>query len=403
MKKIAILTPGFLPVPALKGGAIEVLINDIIDSNEEHKKYNIDLYTCDAEGLDEYNYENTNLIIVKSSKIKEFMCRCFNKFNKILNIKKRYNSYAIKLSKMIKLKKYDYILIENNMYVYEEVYNRYNYLQETKLIFHLHNNIGKNDNSKPEHLCKLIARTAYKILVVSNYLKEEFYKLAPNNNLEVLYNCVDLSIFDKKINDKKMELRKKFNLTENDFVYVYTGRIVQIKGIIELINGFKKMNLKNTNKNYKLLIVGGNLESFELDNFEKKVVLEAKDNKNIILKSFVMPNEIPQVLAISDVVIIPSRCDEAFGVVAIEAMAMGKPVIATKSGGIVEPLDETCAILIENDSNIESSLCSAMKKMSNNDEIINKFGNNGYKKVHSIKEFNKNYYFDNFVKKINDV
>ena len=59
--KLAILTPGFMPVPAVKGGAVEQLIEDIIVANESSHKYDIDLYTID-EVVN--GFRNKNIISV---------------------------------------------------------------------------------------------------------------------------------------------------------------------------------------------------------------------------------------------------------------------------------------------------------------------------------------------------
>ena len=45
--KLAIISPGFVPVPAVKGGAVEQLIEYIVTANELYHKYDIDLYTVD--------------------------------------------------------------------------------------------------------------------------------------------------------------------------------------------------------------------------------------------------------------------------------------------------------------------------------------------------------------------
>ncbi|WP_283598508.1 hypothetical protein [Lactobacillus gallinarum] len=45
--KLAIISPGFVPAPAVKGGAVEKLIEYFIDGNEKDHKYDIDLYTVD--------------------------------------------------------------------------------------------------------------------------------------------------------------------------------------------------------------------------------------------------------------------------------------------------------------------------------------------------------------------
>ena len=57
IKKLAIITPGFVPVPAVKGGAIEQLIEYFIDGNEIVHKYDIDLFTINDNLLDNKIYK----------------------------------------------------------------------------------------------------------------------------------------------------------------------------------------------------------------------------------------------------------------------------------------------------------------------------------------------------------
>ena len=64
--KLAIISPGFVPVPAVKGGAVEQLIEYIVTANELYHKYDIDLYTVDDPLLNNFTYKYTNLIKVPS-------------------------------------------------------------------------------------------------------------------------------------------------------------------------------------------------------------------------------------------------------------------------------------------------------------------------------------------------
>lgn len=80
-------------------------------------------------------------------------------------------------------------------------------------------------------------------------------------------------------------------------------------------------------------------------------------------------------------------------------MAMAKPIIATKSGGLTEPIDNSCAIIIEKDEKMVDDLYKAMEKMYLNPELRKEYRENGYNRCHSIKEFDKDNYFDNFLRK----
>ena len=62
MKKIAIIAPCILPVPAVKGGAVEELITCILNQNEISKKYVIDLYTVACSSYNDISYSYTNII-----------------------------------------------------------------------------------------------------------------------------------------------------------------------------------------------------------------------------------------------------------------------------------------------------------------------------------------------------
>ena len=82
--RLAIISPGFVPVPAVKGGAIEQLIEYFIDGNELEHKYDIDLYTVNDKLLDNKKYKYTNLIKIDNKQKKltwHFIYGIKNKFS----------------------------------------------------------------------------------------------------------------------------------------------------------------------------------------------------------------------------------------------------------------------------------------------------------------------------------
>lgn len=148
IEKLALISPGFVPVPAVKGGAIEQLIEYFIDGNELEHKYDIDLYTINDDLLSNKNYNYTNLIRI-DNKQNELMWHVAygvkNKLSTFLHREKTYSYVRDEIVKKYKRNYYDVILVENNMDLYKELYPK---LTHEKIYFHLHNNVDCGDKAK---------------------------------------------------------------------------------------------------------------------------------------------------------------------------------------------------------------------------------------------------------------
>lgn len=394
--RIAIVTSGDLPVPAIKGGAVEVLTQYIIDGFLENGD-SVDVYTKKDKDLRKY-HDNLNIFQFSYGRLEFFIYRCINYVFKLLKIYIRKLPYQVKVAKEISQHEYDYIIVENDILLHKIIYQKYHKKhQNTKFIIHIHNILQLENNVLRQKVYKFVCKTADKIIFVSNFLKKHSSKFYDNDkNMKILYNCIDFNIFHKE--NKDLALKNKLGITNDDFVYIFTGRMVDDKGIYELIKAFNLLNQEIAH--IKLLIVGSKTFGENgKDAFYKKIEKEIVSN-NIIFTGYVEPKDVAKYLNIVDVVTIPTKCDEAFGVVALEAMASEKPIISTKSGGLIEILDDKCAILIEKNEKVIENLYEAMKKMYLDENFRTKCAQNGYEKVYKTKEFDKKYYFENFLKKV---
>lgn len=388
MKKLAIIIPGVIPCPDIKGGAVEELITKIVYQNEKEYQFDIDLYTLYDKSFENIKYKHTKLIKIKSSKMERFLSKIINKFFRILRYEDEFSIYFIKSFNKLKKIKYDYILVENNMISFRKIVKKYKY--KTKYLFHLHNDIG--GFGKSERLCNFVAKNAFIIFTVSKFIKTRFLKATEGiGNVKILYNAVDLKKFYKYDVD-----RKKYGLNNQDFVFMYIGRISPVKGVLEVVKSFKYVAMKN--KNVKLCIVGDswfNLKKKDayLRKIEKEIA-EVKDN--VILYGLQNPKNIVNFYNLADCIIVPTLCNEAFGMVVIEAMACEKAIITTATGGISEIIDDNCAIRI-NKNNIETEMKNAMIKMIETEELSKKLGKNGYKRIKEMEDFNDKNYYNNFI------
>ena len=395
MKKVAIVTPGILPVPAVEGGGVETLIQYLIDQNEENHSLDIDLYTLESNKYNLTKYKHTRFYLIRLFKFQKNIYSIFNKivfkFCKVFV----FNYFAYKVKKIIKKNKYDIIIVENGMSIFN-IINKSCYTKE--FIYHLHNDFI-NDNDKNYKRLLKICNKSKKVLVVSQFLKNKILKI--NNsikNVEVLNNVVDMEKFDyKNVNIQEIDkMKKKYSIENNDFVFLYSGRIVEEKGVIEIIDAFNK--LKEKYENVKLIICG---LDFNINNdYEKQVYNKIQKQEKIINAGFVDNANMPLFYSLSHCVILTTKIEEAFGLSALETLAMKKILIFTNSGELPN-LVNNYGFMIEKD-NITMDLINTMQYILNNKEEANRKACLGYEYVHNNQNFNMKYYLKNFVKAIND-
>ncbi len=168
-----------------------------------------------------------------------------------------------------------------------------------------------------------------RIIAVSEKTKEYYsmQRQIPKAKFKVIYNGVDSEKFNPQISGDA--IRKQYSLGDSPLILaVGSSRI--LKGIIFLF--YSLPEIITVHPNAKLLIVGVNSE------YRKQVLPVIRRlgiQNNIVLVEYVPNNELPYYYAASDLVVLPSLM-ENFPVVALEAMSSGKPIVATRVGGIPE-------------------------------------------------------------------
>ncbi|MDI5950740.1 glycosyltransferase family 4 protein [Flavobacterium yafengii] len=201
-------------------------------------------------------------------------------------------------------------------------------------------------------------------------------KVIGNGNV----NGIDKEYFNPELysSEDKMELRKNLGILENDFVFIFVGRLVRDKGINELIIAFLK--LQSNSKKIKLLLVGP-FES-DLDPLNSETIKAIQECNTIITVGF-QPDVHPY-FAISDALVFPSY-REGFPNVVLQAGAMGLPCIVTNINGCNE-------IIIEGQNGTiipvkdELAVFNAMIKLSSDKEYYSVLKTNARKMITSRYE-----------------
>lgn len=162
------------------------------------------------------------------------------------------------------------------------------------------------------------------------------------DKIEVVYPGVDLERF--KPGEKPVKLLERYNVPEGFFVILYVGKIASWKGIHNLV--YMAKILKDRGMNAFVIAIAG--KGAQKENMER-LIKEMEVTQHFRFLDFVSYNEMPEVYRMADAFVLPSyptmTWQEQFGMVLVEAMASGKPVVSTLSGSIPEVVGDA-AILI---------------------------------------------------------
>lgn len=189
-------------------------------------------------------------------------------------------------------------------------------------------------------------RFAHKVIGISEAVKGRIVELdeIANDKVVVVYNPVALEAGRGELfRDRTWDL-KQIPRNNNSFVFVTTGRLVQIKNLDLLIRVFSHLVLDNPDRKLELWMVGDGPEKENLLAAIRKVKLV----NNVMLHGY--QENVFQILNQADAFILPSF-SEGFSISLVEAMYSGLPCIATKIGGPSEIINSETGYLIDpNDS-----------------------------------------------------
>ena len=166
------------------------------------------------------------------------------------------------------------------------------------------------------------------------------------------------------------------NHTIDTIKFFYVGRIGYIKGIHILLEAFAKLKTEVC----ELHVIG------DIKNrYAKKLIEKYSRNKNIVFHGKVAPEVVALKIKEYDILIHPTICMEIFGLNIAEALAEGKPVIATRCGGAEMQIKESENGLLIAPNSVEE-LLHAMDWAINHPEDINRMSKNAPLGVISMSE-----------------
>lgn len=183
---------------------------------------------------------------------------------------------------------------------------------------------------------KLYNRVNY-ILAISNVVMMNVLETCPVSDQKVIlhFNSIDLKKYDPSVTDRN-KTRKEFEIKNGEIVIGMLARITYGKGYEELIKAAKK--LCGEYSNLKFLLVGNSSPDEKDYEVEIRSLPDKYDiSDKIIFTGF--RKDTADMLSAIDIFAFPSHA-ESFGYALVEAMAMEKPSVGTKSEGVLDILDD---------------------------------------------------------------
>ncbi|MBM0740654.1 glycosyltransferase family 4 protein [Phormidium sp. CLA17] len=239
-------------------------------------------------------------------------------------------------------------------------------------------------------------KLAATLLVANHRTREALPAGIKGKVVELVENGVDVLLWRSKFSPQLAKLNaatpnsNKSGNPEREpqpIKFIFVGRLVGWKGLDLLLPAFKQV-LEHLPATLEIIGNGPAQPSLaqlvvELGlNDERSSSLHGSHLPAVEFSGWLAQRECAQHLQVADILVLPSLF-ECGGAVVLEAMATGLPVIATKWGGPIDYVDESCGILVSPNSHEEfvHELAAAMLKLAQSPTLREKMGRSGRRKV----------------------
>lgn len=341
-KSLTIVVPELLPVPPVKGGAVEHWVQEVT-SRLDQDLFEISIVSRPSGQINDSHIEYIGVPWTPIEKLFHWIKERVSWRNPLRYIAKIQNvsSYGLRVAKIVK--NTDVVVIHNEPNLLLFVRKQ----PQQKLVLHMHN----------EHLTHPAFRYLYRralnkadlVICVSEYIKSTAVKYFPEHahKFLVVFNATDPEVFKPYGAMAKQQIRDIVKFEPENTYLLYVGRLTQEKGVDVLIKAFSIVNQKLSNT--KLVIAGSSFfEGAAKTIYERELIkLAAPVSHSIVFTGFIPHQQLKYLYSAVDIVALPSVWQDPCPLVVLEAMASGTCIVATRVGGVPEVVsDGDCGLLV---------------------------------------------------------
>ena len=363
--RVVVLCPPFLPVPAVRGGGREILVTALIRENEAHG-------LLDMEVLSPWDEEaEASSVSLSKSHVSFLTPTGATDYRRIwwkpMRALQRYvrgdvilNSFYRDAHRLCRSMSFDVLVDEGGIHpdlrAFSATFGR------ERVGAHLH------CVTRPKkELSGIVGFT----MSVSDYVRRTWNPDGRQGTRDsVVHNGVDVGAFShprRGDGGSLLEHRRALGFGDEDFIVLYCGRIAPEKGPLELARAV----LAIEDRSVKLAMVGGRDPFSDTDrsgryHAQLEQVARGSDGR-IRMLGYIDNDRLGEIYRMCSLQVVPTLCEEAAGLAAVEGMAAGLPLIVTDSGGLPEYVDPTCAVTVARGASLVSELSSAILALREDD------------------------------------
>ncbi len=353
-----------LPSPAVKGGAIQMMIDGVMPFIKENHSMTV-FSVQDPELPDYEEVESVTYIRVP-----------------------RENYSQNVAEELTDMDPFDLIHVFNRP---KAVILYKNVMPESEIVLSLHNDMFTERKLSDEEGLKAI-QSASQIMTVSNYIKGTILNRFPeaDDKIQIVYSGVDLTQYHPSWTEEgkkiKQRLKHKYRLS-NRKVILFIGRLSKTKGPHLLIKAMPAILKEHPDA--VLVICGGKWFSDNRMNEYVSYLYKLAEplGDHVKFTKYIPHEEIPKAFLLGDVFVCSSQWQEPLARVHYEAMAAGVPLITTKRGGNAEVVTHLHNGLVVGAYRRPSSFARAICDLLNHPERATEMSLNGRKVVEANHSF----------------
>ncbi|MGZ9585265.1 glycosyltransferase family 4 protein [Paenibacillus marinisediminis] len=261
-------------------------------------------------------------------------------------------------------------------------------LPSARIWLNLHSTTFMQSRHISNRMLRMALRTADRIFVNSRFLYEQVVRAVPESSSHIVINPlgVDGSRFISRWCEAGAERSfsgKQLHGWEQRRIILFVGRLIPLKGVHHLLQAVP--SVVHRHEDALFVIVGGvsygrNRKTRYVRRLER---LGRRYPQHVRFIPYVSHEEIPSWYAMAELAVVPSVEREAFGLVNVEAMATGIPVVATRVGGIQEVVTDQVTGLLIAPQHLTNRLAEAINHLLEDAALRERMGRAGVVHVES--------------------
>lgn len=341
-KKTAMVAAPVHPVPPHKGAAVEWWMYQTCRQLRDVESHIVSITAADY--ADEEQRDGIAFHRVRIGRLYRRL------FQKILGLDPC--SYARRVARRLAAIRPDFVHVHNAPGLFAELV-RY-YRAPARFILHMHNEMA---------VAELPSGTV--LFTVSRYLRDWYAARLPGTDIRIVTNGVDTDTFRPLTLAEVVGLRTRLKLPVDRKIILYAGRISPEKGPLDLVQAFGE--LRKIRHDVLLVLVGEvRTGADRRGDYGRRLLATSETlSADCYHAGTVDPTHMHEYYQVADLAVVPSEFEEPFGMVAIEAMAAGTPVLATRKGGLPEIVKDGVTGFILDDAKNPAAFAQRLNELLN--------------------------------------